>query len=378
MSHAPTPALDRRHHLIRDLCSAQGLDALVVTTLPNVRYLSNFGGSAGIVVITPRRFLLITDFRYVTAVEGTRGTPSECPGLELVRVDGSYDQTLTGVLASLGASRIGFEAANLTFSRYQWIADHVDGEQGILVPTEGLVEQARIRKDDWELATLREAGRRLSRVARQAIRDARAGRTEREVAMTIDARIRDAGFERTAFDTIVASGSNGALPHANPGERTLSEGDLVVLDFGGVYDSYCVDLTRTVAVGGVNARAREVYAAVLEAHDRAVAAVRPGRTRFDIDQAARGTLAERGLAEAFGHGTGHGLGLEVHEEPRIARRRSGEATAPTDQLAAGMVFTIEPGAYLPGWGGVRIEDDVVVTAEGVDVLTDVPTELIEN
>jgi Xaa-Pro aminopeptidase len=149
-----------------------------------------------------------------------------------------------------------------------------------------------------------------------------------------------------------------------------------VLDFGGVYDSYCVDLTRTVSIGAASPRVREVYEAVRLAHDRAIQAVAPGRSRFDIDAAARQTLDERGLGEAFGHGTGHGLGIEVHEGPRIARRRADVDTA-DETVQAGMVFTIEPGAYLPGWGGVRIEDDVLVTENGVDVLTTTPTDLIE-
>lgn len=377
MSHAPTPALDLRHARIRQACSLQGLDALVVTSLPNITYLSNFAGSTAVAILTRDRLVLVTDFRYLTAVDQTRGTAAECPGLDLVRVESSYDQTLVDLLASLGAPRIGFEAAHLTVSRFRWIEDRLDRGVAVLVPTEGVVEDARVLKDGWELATLREAARRLSEVARGAVYEARPGRREREVAACIDARLRDAGFERTAFDTIVASGPNAALPHARPGERRLTEGDLVVLDFGGVYDSYCVDLTRTVAAGAAGARARGVYTAVLEAHDRAIAAVAPGRTRFAPDEAARGTLAGHGLGDAFGHGTGHGLGLEVHEAPRISRRREGEAPGAADRLAAGMVFTIEPGAYLPGWSGVRIEDDVVVTGEGVDVLTDVPTELIE-
>jgi Xaa-Pro aminopeptidase len=198
------------------------------------------------------------------------------------------------------------------------------------------------------------------------------------VAHAIDARLIEAGFTKPAFDTIVASGPNAALPHARPGERTLTEGDLVVLDFGGIYDSYCVDLTRTVSVGPASGRTREVYDAVREAHDRAIAAVAPGRSRFDIDAAARDTLGKHGLAEAFGHGTGHGLGIEVHEDPRISRRRPDlDVNIVDEAVAAGMVFTIEPGAYLPGWGGVRIEDDVLVTEQGVEVLTDVTTDLIE-
>jgi Xaa-Pro aminopeptidase len=216
----------------------------------------------------------------------------------------------------------------------------------------------------------------LSAVAATVLTLVRRGDSERDLALAIDWQIRKAGFERSAFDTIVASGPNAALPHARPGGRTITEGDLVVLDFGGVYDSYCVDLTRTVSVGRASTRARDVYAAVLEAHDQAIAAVAPGRSRFDIDGAARQTLAGRGLGEAFGHGTGHGLGIEVHEDPRISRRRP-DVDTDDAAVASRMVFTIEPGAYLPGWGGVRIEDDVLVTDAGVDVLTDVTTDLIE-
>jgi Xaa-Pro aminopeptidase len=205
----------------------------------------------------------------------------------------------------------------------------------------------------------------------------RAGRTEREVALAIDGRLMAAGFERAAFETIVAGGPNAALPHAHPGERRLGENELVVLDFGGVYRSYCSDLTRTVVVGTASARAREVHAAVLEAHDCAIQSAAAGRSRFAIDAAARDVLKAHGLGEAFGHGTGHGLGIDIHEDPKITRR-TGDSAAVDDELVdAGMVFTIEPGAYLPGWGGVRIEDDVLVTQHGVEVLTRVTTDLLE-
>jgi Xaa-Pro aminopeptidase len=302
-----------------------------------------------------------------------------------MRVDTSYDETLASELATLPRARVGFEAAHLTVARHQWLESklHDQGpDAASLVATDGIIEGLRLRKDAYEVETVREAARRLSAVARGVLSEGevRRGRTEREIALAIDWRIRGAGFERSAFDTIVASGPNAALPHARPGERTLTESDLVVLDFGGVYDSYCVDLTRTVSLGTAGPRARAIYAAVREAHDRAIEVVAPGRSRFDIDAAARDTLGRHGLAEAFGHGTGHGLGIEVHELPRISRRRRDETDAGPgndDAVAAGMVFTIEPGAYLPGWGGVRIEDDVLVTDTGVEVLTDVATELIE-
>jgi Xaa-Pro aminopeptidase len=375
MSHAPTAVLSRRHAAIRAELDARGLDAVVVTSLPNVTYLTNFTGSAAMVVLTRDRVRFITDFRYLTAVADMQAGACACEALDLVRVDGSYDATLVEVVRGIGG-RVGVEGAHLTVSRYQWLGSTRGRE---LIPTEGIVEAARVRKDEYELATLREAARRLSRVANAVTAEIRAGRTEREIAQAIDGRLVGAGFERPAFDTIVASGPNGALPHAHPGERKLTESDLVVLDFGGVYDSYCVDLTRTVSVGAATSRARQVYGAVLEAHDRAIAAVRPGASRFAIDAAARTALDRRGFGDAFGHGTGHGLGIEVHEEPRITRLRPNvdEADAPRDAVQPGMVFTIEPGAYLPGWGGVRIEDDVLVTDEGVEVLTDVATDLLE-
>lgn len=379
MSHAPSPALSRRLEIVRRELAARRLDALVVTSLPNILYLTNFSGSSAIAVATAERLFFITDFRYLTVLDETKGTAHECPGLEVVTVEGSYDVTLAELLAKQPWRRIGFEAAHLTVDRYAWLTATVAAngpKDAELVATERLVERARVRKDPYEIATLREAARRLSAVAAAAPAEVRRGLTERDVALAIDRRVRQAGFERPAFDTIVASGPNAALPHARPGERTITEGDLVVLDFGGVYASYCVDLTRTVAVGPASGRVREVYAAVLEAHDRAIASVTPGRSRFEIDAAARETLERHGLGGAFGHGTGHGLGIEVHEDPRISRRRP-DVDSEEEAVAAGMIFTIEPGAYLPGWGGVRIEDDVLVTDTGVEVLTDVTTALIE-
>jgi Xaa-Pro aminopeptidase len=390
MPQAPTAALSARLQAVRRRLIELELDALVVTALPNILYLTNFPGSSAIVVITPERVLFATDSRYITAVADMRGKPYECPQLELVEVEGSYDARLAQLLGEAAAARsaptepsgtevaparVGFEAAHLTVARLTWLAQQV--ERGIeLVQTEGVVERVRVVKDAYELTTLRRAGRLLSDVAGDVLRSVRAGQSERELALEIDSRLRRAGFERTAFETIVASGPNAALPHARPTERRLSVGDLVVLDFGGVYDSYCVDLTRTVSIGPASPRARQVHAAVLNGHDQALAVVRPGASRFAIDEAARTVLDQEGMGAAFGHGTGHGLGLEVHEDPRIARRRP-DVDSRDEALLAGMVFTIEPGAYFPGWGGVRIEDDVVVTPRGAELLTDVTTRLLE-
>jgi Xaa-Pro aminopeptidase len=378
MAHAPTDALERRHDQIRQTMVQRSLDALVVTSLSNITYLTNFSGSAAIVVLTSARLFFLTDFRYVTTLSESTGTVHECPGIELAVVEGSYDAKLAGVLLALSCRQVGFEAAHLTVSRHQWLQATLGTTPDApdLVATEGIVEAARAVKDDFEITVLREAGRRLSEVARQVFQDVKAGKTEREVSLAIDTRIHQAGFQRTAFDTIVAAGPNAALPHARPTERKLTEGDLVVLDFGGVYDSYCVDLTRTVVVGQASARSRMVHTAVLSAHDQAIAQVRPGQSRFAIDAAARERLAADGMAEAFGHGTGHGLGIDVHEDPRIVRRRP-DVDMRNEFVTPGMVFTIEPGAYFAGWGGVRIEDDVLVTKTGVELLTHVTTELLE-
>lgn len=352
-----------------------GVDAPVLTALPNILYLTNFSGSAAILVVQPDRLTFVTDSRYVTSLADTRGRPDECPGLELALVSGSYDATLATVLEESGAGRVGFESAHLTVARHAWLQATLPARVA-LVPTTGVVERLRVRKDAYELDVFREAGRRLSAVAEDVFTIVRAGRREEEVAADIDWRLRRSGFERPAFDTIVASGPRAALPHARPSERSLGEGDLVVLDFGGVYASYCVDLTRTVAIGRPTDRARSVYRAVLEAQQRAIAAVAPGVSRFAIDGAAREALTAAGMGEAFGHGTGHGLGIEIHEEPRVVQRRPGVDTR-DEAVEVGMVFTVEPGAYFPGWGGVRIEDDVIVTATGAERLTTVTNELLE-
>ncbi|MBI2827708.1 MAG: M24 family metallopeptidase, partial [Acidobacteria bacterium] len=213
----------------------------------------------------------------------------------------------------------------------------------------------------------------LTSVAASAFKATWAGESERAVATVLESAIRQAGYERLAFDTIVASGPHAALPHHRAGDRILAEGDLVVLDFGGVLDGYCCDLTRTVSIGPPSSEARRLYSAVYDAQQAALAAIGPGVESSAVDAAARGVLEERGLGDAFGHGTGHGLGLDIHEEPRITRPRADVASVP---LVPGMVFTIEPGAYVAGFGGVRIEDDVLVTETGCEVLTSVPRDLL--
>ena len=377
MATAASGELARRHQRVRRGLSALGLEALVVTNPTNIRYLSNHAGSAGTLVLTADAVHLLVDFRYRESVRQTQSSEAACPDLRVWQVPASYDEALIEMLADAGMPRtVGIEAAHLTVSRKEWLERKAAsrGMAMIWKSTERIVEEARLVKSPAEISALRAAAARLSAVSEAAFAAVRPGVAEREVAGVIEAAIREAGYERLAFDTIVASGPNAALPHYRAGQRVLSPGDLVVLDFGGVLDGYCCDLTRTVSVGPSTPDARRLHAAVREAQSAAIEAVRPGVPASSVDASARGVLESRGLGEAFGHGTGHGLGLDIHEEPRIGPLRP---DAPSVQLERGMVFTIEPGAYLPGMGGVRIEDDVLVTGDGCEVLTSVTRDLLE-
>jgi Xaa-Pro aminopeptidase len=358
---------------VRANASGAGIDALIVTHLPNLQYLTGFAGSAGAAIVSPHACLLVVDFRYTTAATTLASALDGHVTVETF--DRSYDEAIVELLRRDRSSRVGIEAAYLPVSRFNAISAALAARPAlpvgpdvrpVLVPTERLVERARIIKDAVEIATFREAGRRLGKIAETVDRFVREGQTELSVSADIDAAIRQAGFSRPAFETIVASGPNSALPHARPTERRIQAGDATVLDFGGVYDGYCVDLTRTVQLGASSAALARLYAAVAEAQQAAIQSIRPGIASSEIDAAARSVLERHGLGDAFGHGTGHGLGLEVHEEPRIAR----PTPRVVDQVVEpGMVFTVEPGAYVPGVGGVRIEDDVLVTERGCEVLT---------
>lgn len=356
---------DRLTRLRSDL-PAQPCHALLVTHPPNIRYLTGLTVSTGALLVSADRAVLIVDGRY-----GAAARASLAAGIELLVTTGPLDDSIAHGVGAIGAATVGVEADVLSVSAFTRLngAGAAAQPPWRAIPTSGVVEALRVVKDAAELAILREAGRRLSEVARSIRELVRPGRTELEVAADIDHAVRAGGFERSAFETIVASGPNAALPHARPTARRLAPGDGVVLDFGGVYDGYCVDLTRTLGLDPVTDDFRRLFDAVRDAQAAAVAAVRPGVLSSVVDTAAREVLEARGLGEAFSHGTGHGLGLEVHEAPRIS------PTAPPVPLRAGMVFTVEPGAYVPGRGGVRIEDDVLVTDGGCELLTDVPIEL---
>jgi len=383
--HADPSILAARLHAVRDTLALHGVDAAVVVHGPNIRYLTNFRASSAALVVAREQLYLVTDFRYsgaFSALQSARIVPSD---VVLGVAAQSIDETLAAWIRERPGERVGVESRYLALSRYTWLVDAVSGglsglggtplpPADVLVPLGDVVEPSRTRKDPFELAILREAGRRISAVAARITTGVvRVGRREQDIAAEIDGLIAGAGFERPAFETIVASGPNGAFPHARPTPRTIRDGDLVIVDFGGVLSGYCVDVTRTIAAGRPSARLRRLHAAVLDAQRAAMTMAAPGVTAGAVDRAAREVLDRADLGRFFGHGTGHGLGLEVHEAPAITSLRP-EAAAAT--LAAGMVFTLEPGVYVPDLGGVRIEDDVVLTAAGAEPITTAPRGLV--
>lgn len=358
-----------RLRALQAFLDARQLQALVLSAPVNIEYLCGFSGTAGLLVVTQQDCFLVVDGRYeIAARDGVAKGRLAPVTVELV--DGRYDQTLASLIGRVGLRHVGFEAGHVTVSTaaaWRRAANAVEWE-----PTERVVERQRAVKDEEEIRIFRRAAKALNEMASNLSVVVARGKSEQEVAAGIDTALADAGFQRPAFTTIVASGPNSARPHARPTTRRLEDGDLVVLDFGGVLDGYCLDLTRMAAVGSPTASAMALYAAVREANASAVRAVRPGIPASDIDRAARAVLEARNLGGAFRHATGHGLGLEVHEAPRVAKPDA----ELHERLEEGMVFAIEPGAYVEGIGGVRLEDDVLVTPEGCEVLTTVPHDLL--
>ena len=338
---------------------AAGIDALYVSRLANVRYLSGFSGSNAHLLVTSADGCLLTDGRYTTQAE------REAPDLRLV----TYASDLPGVLAaaarSIGAERVGFEAAART------VRGHADlSAAGMdLVPTRGLVEALRAFKDAGEIASIRTAQAATDAAFADVVPTLAAGMTEQEVAFALEVAMRRSGADGLAFDTIVGFGPGAAEPHHRPERRALARGDLVKMDFGAVIDGYHSDMTRTVAFGAPPARARDVYEVVRLAQEAGVRAVRAGVTGGAVDEAARSIIREAGLADAFTHGLGHGVGLEIHELPALRPADDGV-------LGVGQVVTVEPGVYLAGAFGVRIEDMVEVTQDGPRVMATTPKELL--
>lgn len=351
MSHAS------RQARMGDVLGEEGLDALIVTDLVNVRYLCGFIGSNGVLVVTPSSRVLLTDSRYTAAAR------TQVNDTEVVIAGRDLMDRLAEVVPG---GRVGIEAEHMTVARRDRMAARLSGVE--LVATAGLVEGLRVVKEPGELDLIRDATRIADSALSRLIDEGFRGRTEAEVAWDLEGWMRANGAEGASFDIIVAGGAHGARPHAVPRDEGIPPDTLVVVDMGARHAGYASDCTRTVATGTLPAALEEAYSVCLEAQRAALAACRAGVHTKDLDSVARGIIADAGLGEYFGHGLGHGVGLDIHERPWL-RQEGGEV------LQTGMVVTIEPGIYLEGVGGVRIEDLAIVTDDGCEVLTGVSTDL---
>ena len=353
----------QRRRALQPHIAGKHLSAILSMNPASWFYLTGYTGEAGALLITASGAVLVTDGRF------TAQAKEETSGVRVVKQEGSLMATVGSVLCSRKLNRIGFDAMQLTVAQFRTLRSAA-GPRVRWVRVDGQVEAGRQRKDAAELAQMRKAAILGGQVLTGALKLLKPGVREIEIAAEIDYQMRRLGASGPAFESIVAFGARSAHPHARPTQKRLRKNALVVLDLGVILAHYCSDITRTVFVGRAPARIRRCYQAVLEAQAAAVAATQAGIRCRDVDAAARGVLARYRLDQYFVHSTGHGLGLEVHEEPRVARGQK-------NVLVSGNVITIEPGVYLPGVGGIRIEDDVAVHAHGNEVLTRIPRDFIE-
>lgn len=350
----------------RQLLTEGKFDGFVITSPASRRYLSGFTGSSGVLVINREEAVLLTDFRYLDqATEEVKDF-----GFKVKEHDPQVWGTVAaeiGKICSGGRSRWGFESEHLVEKNYRALSGQM--ECCVLTPTEGFVNRLRRRKSAAEIAAIRKAVQITDQAWARLLPELKPGRTEREIAALFEYYQRQLGAEGTSFPTIVASGPRSALPHGVPTDKKIEAGELLVLDGGARYDGYCSDFTRTVVVGAApTTQQRELYELVLRAQETALAGMRAGMTGKEVDALAREVITAAGYGERFGHGLGHSLGLQIHELPRLSQT---EETV----LEPGVVCTVEPGIYLTGWGGIRIENVVVVTEEGIENLTTSPKRL---
>lgn len=350
---------------LREKLAHKHLDGLFVTQPQNIRYLSGFTSPDASLIVTPTEALIATDFRYfVQAAE-------QCPDWELVQLKDKPEETLKERLAALaekGLRRLGYEKTHLTVERYHRLRRKVLPPGVHFVATQGLVEELRMVKEPAELEIIRRAVRLGDEAYMAVAPRVRAGMTERAVAWELEAWARTHGAHKASFDFIVAAGPNAAQPHAEPGDRPIQEGEPITIDMGVIVDGYCSDLTRTFCLGEPTEKFRAIWQIVRAAQEKAEAGIRAGMTGRRADALARDVITAAGYGENFGHGLGHGVGLAVHELPTANKRYR-------KPLPANSVITIEPGIYIPDWGGVRLEDMVLVLPDGVEVLSTAPKTL---
>lgn len=337
----------------------ENLDALIIASTENLRYMSGFTGTSAMLVILLNKAYLLTDFRYIAQAT------SQAPDYEVVDAGSDFFQSVKDL--AQGAKRIGFEEDYMTYAMYLELKAAASNAE--LVEQAKLLTGLRSIKEPEELEKLRQAVKIADDAYAHILKFVEFGMTEEEISLELEFSMRRAGASGGSFDFIVASGWRGSMPHGVASSKTLHRGELLTLDFGAVYQGYCSDITRTFALGEVDEKHHEIYEIVLKANKAGIAAIKPGLKGKEVDAVARKIIEEAGYGDYFGHGLGHSVGLAIHESPRFSLREE-------QIIEPGMVITVEPGIYLPDWGGVRIEDMIVVTANGCEVLTQAPKEFI--
>ncbi|TWI55964.1 M24 family metallopeptidase [Halalkalibacter nanhaiisediminis] len=337
------------------------IDALLITSQYNRQYMTGFFGTAGVALISEKAAIFITDFRYVEQAK------EQAKGYEIIQHTGPIFEEVAKQVEKLGMKKLGFEQSHLTYEAYQLYAKFI--ESASLVPIAGLVEGIRLKKDEDEINLIQDAANIADAAFDHITTFIRPGITELDVANELEFFMRKQGASSSSFDTIVASGLRSALPHGVASEKVIEKGELVTLDYGAYYKGYCSDITRTVAVGEVSEELKAIYQTVLEAQLRGMAGIKPGLTGKQADALTRDYITKKGYGDYFGHSTGHGLGMEVHEGPALSMKSS-------TVLEPGMVVTVEPGIYIAGVGGTRIEDDTLITEDGNRTFTHSPKELL--
>lgn len=328
------------------------LEAVVILSDYNRRYLSGFTGTSGALIITESKQLLITDFRYIEQAT------SQAPDFTIIKQQGALIDEVKQQLEQLNVQNVGFEGNLVSYDTYLQLSKSYIS----LISISGLVEQIREVKDESEIAIIQKAAEIVDQTYEYVLEIAKAGMTEQELKAKLESKMLSLGAEGPSFDTIVASGYRGALPHGVASEKVIEQGDLITLDFGAYYQGYASDITRTFAIGEPDPKLKEIYQIVLDANLKAVAAAKPGMSGKALDAIARDYITEHGYGDAFGHSLGHGIGLDVHEGPNLSRKSENE-------LEPNNCVTIEPGIYIDGLGGVRIEDDILITENGCEYFT---------
>ncbi|MBD7983181.1 aminopeptidase P family protein [Sporosarcina sp. Sa2YVA2] len=345
---------------LREMLKEKGIDALLVTNSYNRRYITGFTGSAGVAIVSADDAVFITDFRY------TEQAAVQVKDFRIVKHEKTIIEEVAAQVKDMGIKKLGFEKDDLSYGMFEMYDEKVDAE---LIPVSGIVEKLRLVKTEDEIEVLKQAAKIADDAFAHICTFIKPGVTELQVSNELEMFMRNEGATSSSFDIIVASGERGALPHGVASDKVIQSGELVTLDFGALYNGYISDITRTVAVGEVSEKLKEIYEVTRFAQELALEQIKSGMTGIEADAIARDHIKSKGYGEAFGHSTGHGIGLEVHESPALSFRSE-------TKLEPNMAVTVEPGIYLPGIGGVRIEDDIIITKDGNYRLTHSPKELI--